>query len=116
MSNCWRYSSFAAVLDFGEPIDARVVHQHIQPTEVVERRLDQRLDLGLLAHIGLHRHRAPTRGLDVGDDLLRAMPVGGVVDDDLRAVGRKPARDARADAFRSARHQGDLAVQSAHVH
>jgi len=90
---------FGARLDLGELIDARVVHQHIQPAETLDGRLDQRLDLGLDADIGLHCHRIPTCGLDVGDDLLGRALVGGVVDDDLRPVTGEAAGDPCTNAF-----------------
>ena len=64
-----------------------------------------------MALMASHRHGRPASGFDVGDHLVCTAFARCVIDDDLRAVGRELASDARADPFRSARY--DAAIREA---
>src|SRR5690606_39453127 len=106
---------FAGVLDPGELVDAGVVHHDVQPPEAVDGRLDQRFDLGLVADVRRHGHGRAAGRFDVGDHLVRAVLVGGVIDHDLRAVGGETAGNAGADALGGTGHEGDFVFQLVHV-
>ena len=79
--------------------DRRVVHEHIELAETLDRRLDQRCDLPLVAHVGqacddavrvVEVRREPRQGsiVQVGDDKVRPLVV--------EALGSSPADAVRA--------------------
>src|SRR5690606_33118881 len=94
---------------------AGVVDHDVQASEPVDCRPDQRLDRRLVPDVRTHRQGLPASGFDIGDHLVRTGLARGVVDDDLRAVGRELPGNAGPDAFGCARYDGDLVLQPVHV-
>ena len=95
----------------GEFIDARVVHEDVQQTERLLRFLEQAVDVRFLRDIGLNRDGPAALGGDLGDDLVRAGPAGGVIDDDGGSFRGELFGDGGADAFGRAGDDRDFAVQ-----
>ena len=80
----------------------RVGHQHPDRAEGRRHVGHQAADRVLVGDVGPEGGRDATRGHDVGDHLLGVRRIGQVVDRDLPAVGREPARDVRAQPARCA--------------
>ena len=66
-------------------VNARVVHQNVDPAELVEHTGDHRVDFGLLRHVRLNEHRPPTHGLDGTDGVLASVRVD-IADGHVRAL------------------------------
>ena len=91
------------------PKGAGIVDEDIEPAEIRRRLVDQLLDSLRVGAIGLDRNAAAAFGLDLVDDLLRAVSGSLLADRDVHAFVRQGQRDRRADATGAARHQGTLA-------
>src|SRR5690606_24595419 len=102
------------LFDLDELVNAGVVHHDVQSPEVGDSRLDQRLDLCFLGDVRANRHGRSSGGFDIGNYLICTALARGVINDDLRAVGRELAGDACAYTLRSTRYDGDLVFQLAH--
>jgi hypothetical protein len=83
----------------------RVVHEHVDLAPRLADLLDHLLDRGRVAHVGLHGHRPPARGLDLAHDLLGCRGAVQVVDHHTHAPPGQQARGGRADSAAGARHQ-----------
>ena len=107
--NClWKCSS-VMLFERREFIDARVVHEDVQPAERLLRFREQTVDVRLSWRRRLHGDGFAARAGDFGDDLVRARFAGGVIDDDRRAFRREMFGDGSADAFGRAGDDGDFA-------
>ena len=102
--------------------DARVVDEHVQLAERVDRGLDQALAaLPVGAAVGV-RHRLAAHRLDLLDHLLRGTRVGPrpvlrtaeVVDHDLGALTREEERVLAPDPATGAGDDRDSPFQCAH--
>ena len=82
--------------------DARAIHHHIHAAERADRRLEEPSHILPVGDVALDGARAPTRGFDLGDGLLRPGCAAGVADDDREAVARQPPCDSAADTARRA--------------
>src|SRR4029077_767031 len=97
-----------------EPIDAGVVHQHVEPAEGLLGLVEQMPDVGGFRHVAFDGNRLAALGLDVGDDALGALAARRIIHRH-RSAGRAQAPGyAGADAFRRAGHDGHLALEIAH--
>ena len=104
--------SSGKLVDRGDVLDARVVHEDVHAAELARRLRDHRRDIGGLRHVGravggLH----PVSGVELGDELVDQRGVAESIQEDVGAVGRERARDAESDAARRARHQCYFAGQ-----
>ena len=105
-------------VDVAEERDGRVVHQHVEPSEVLQRGPNHAHDVFLAGEIGWHREPGAPDGLDVSDRLVdrprkaNRRRVGGA----RRAchgaaLPRQRHRDGPADPPRRAGHQRHLPGQ-----
>ena len=92
----------------------RVVHEHVDAVVLVDRRVDQVLDVVGDPDVTAHREGAAARVLDPGDRLVdrAGQAVGMLVDGarrahDLRAQARQADRQALADPSGRAGHDDD---------
>ena len=88
---------------------ARVVHRDVEPSELLDRRLDEVLERLLLGDVGGHHERPPARRADPVGDLLEVR-FGSRRQHDIGARLRQADRDAATDAETGARDDGDLIV------
>ena len=91
-------------LDVGHDDDARVVHEHVEPAEARERRLDHLAPALLVAHVVAHEDRVAADRLG----RLAAERLVHVGEHDARALAREHLRAAAPDARRGARHDRHL--------
>ena len=88
----------------------RVVVQHVEAAEFVQREFDHRLDIRGPADVGLERLRLAARLMDLADNALRAFQVA--IDDNYRgALARVGFCACRANPGTAARDQTDLVCQ-----
>src|SRR4051812_23080168 len=84
------------------------------------------LDLASIRNIGDDHSPAPSDPLDFAHNIRQPVPARGaisvwafnmIVDDHVCSLAREPYRDGASDAVLAtcARHQRDLAIQSAHI-
>src|SRR5688572_1619261 len=106
---------FGDVLQRREPVDTRVVDQDVEPAELLDRRVDNGLRIGLLGDVAANGDRLAAGGGDAGDNGLGALLAGGIVDDDGRAFGGEGRGDGGADALGCAGDEGDFSGELAHV-
>ena len=76
---------------------------------MLDRVVDEALDVGLDHHVALPEDRA-VAGAELGEDLL-ALVRAAPVEDDLRALAEEGLRDAAAEARRAAGDDGDLVLK-----
>ena len=95
--------------------DARVVHEDVEPSQPVDRALDQGFHLRVLGHVGRNREGAPAAPLDlvgrlfeVGNGASGQRDVGARLGE---GQGHRPP-----EAAARAGNDGDLAVQPERVH
>ncbi len=103
--------------EIGVASRGRVVHEHVDVTERVERVLHDRRGAVPRGRRGVG-DRGAAGGLDLGDDAGRVGTgaTAGVVHEHRRALGGEQARVLAADAAARASDDHDLAVESsAHV-
>ena len=94
------------------PAEAGVVHQDVDAAHLLDRPCEQRVDGFGRRHVAHHRFDAtePEAGEFVAGLTEPTFVVVG--DDDIGALGKRPARGRRPDAgARRGRHQHDLAGQ-----
>jgi len=90
--------------------DARIVDQHVEPAEAIQRRFDAGARLGFIGNVARIRDRlASIRDNRNGDVVDRI--VGQAVDDDPGAFSREFVTDRFADSSSAASHDGDLVLQ-----
>ena len=87
--------------------DAGVVDQHVDAAEGRFGRIEQRLHVARIGHVGLDCDGGAAVGKHACHQLVCRRLAAGVIDDDLHAVARQAAGDGRADAARGARDDGD---------
>ena len=114
---------FAQVDEHPVAQDARVVHEHVQVTEGLERRTDEPTRRpSQVATLSWLATASPPIDSDLGDDLLgRAVaspgavePPAEVVDDDLRALGGEEQGVLAADAPSRTGDDRDASVECTH--
>ena len=81
--------------------DARVVHEHVERSERLDRALDCALHVVLEGYVRLERLRARA---DSGRNVIRRARID-IRDDDLRALGGEAHRDRSPDAAPAARNE-----------
>ena len=101
------------VEDAGARLDTGVVHHDVDPPEPPERAVDQLLQVGDLAHVGLDAERAVAERDDLALEILGGLVrVRDVVDDDVGALGRERERDRLADAAVAAGDDRDFSFET----
>jgi hypothetical protein len=95
----------------GVLLQARVVHQDVEPAERRQGCVEQRLHIVFLGDVGLDGNRPAPHRLDLVDHPLRAAEAGGVVHGDVGAGRRERQRNTCADARTGAGDDGLLAFQ-----
>ncbi len=93
--------------------DPRVVDHDVQPTEALDRGLDQGLDVGRLGHIAADRQRDVRTAQLLGRDLGRLEI--DVPEHDPRAFGDESFRDGKTQTLRPACDHRSLTVQQRHL-
>ena len=93
---------------------ADVVHDDVDPAQLLLRRLREPGDGVQVGEISGHDHRAPAGGLDRGGHLVQLRLGAGRDDDVGTGLGEGDGRRG-TDASPGAGHDADLAVQSEHV-
>jgi hypothetical protein len=88
----------------------RVVVEHVELAETLDRAFDQGVDGGGITHAGRVRDRVTTRGPDQFDGRTRGLGVD-VVDDDARAVGCESHRTGPTDPRPGPGDDHDLACE-----
>jgi hypothetical protein len=101
-------------VDGREAVDAGVVDQDVDLAVGLLGFGEEALDLGDFGDIALHSDGLSTFRGDVGDNLIRALAAGCIVDDDFGAGGSKVAGNLCADALGRAGDDGDLPLKLAH--
>src|SRR5690606_1374898 len=91
--------------------DAGVVHEGIDPPEMLHHRPHHPGDLVGVADVGLERRRLPPQAQDGCDRALRSFPVLHVADGHVGARPGASHGDGGADAAAGAGHEHDLSVQ-----
>ena len=71
-----------------EFVDARVVHQDVEPAKRFLRLSKQPFDVGLPGNISLHRDGIASGAGDFRNNLIRTGLAGCVIDDNRCAFGR----------------------------
>ena len=98
-------------LDRGELVDARVVHEDVEPAERLVRFFEEPCDVFGVRQVGLHGHRFAALGFDLGDDCVGRSLARTVVDNDRGAAGCQLPGDLRADALGRAGDDGDFVFE-----
>src|SRR6266571_5704851 len=104
------------VFQRGEFVDARFVHQDVEPAKRFLRPSKQPFDVGLPGNISLHRDSLTSGAGDFRNDLVRAGFAGGVISDHRRAFDSECFRDGRADALGGAGNHSDFAGKFSALH
>jgi len=91
-----------------ELVDARVVHQDVEPAERRLRLREQAADVRLLREVRLHRDRLTAGPLDLRHNLVGAGLARRVVHHHRRTLRGELLRDLGSDALRRAGDHGDL--------
>ena len=81
-----------------------------RPNALTARSIEH-LQVGHLAHVGVHADRLVAEGDDLPLELLGRLLVGDVVDDDVGALPGQRQDHRLADAAVAAGHDGDLPLQ-----
>ena len=85
------------VEDGGARFDAGIVHHDVEAAEFAHRRGDELLQVGKLAHVGLHADRLAAELVDLLLDRLGRFRMKQVIDDDTRALPREFENDRLTD-------------------
>ena len=91
-----------------------VVHEDVDASERLLRRVDHRADVVDLGDVGELDERSAAQLLDLGLDLLDLVvpPFGMLGEHQVRAGLREAERDGAADPLRGAGDDGDLVLQA----
>src|SRR3954468_1146844 len=92
---------------------AGVVHEDVDPPELLDGLRDYSARLVLVLHVAAQRDRAPPLGLDEPGRVLRVVLLGQVGDRHVGALLRERRADGAADARGPAGHERGLAVELA---
>lgn len=102
------------VVQRGRAEDARVVDEDVEAAERLRGMIDRAAHGHRIGAVGLDRDGPAAERLDVGNDGPRPLRRFLVSDRDVRAIGRQPFRNGRADAATAARDECALALKSIH--
>ena len=86
-------------------IDAGVVDEHVDTTELAHDLRDHRLNTRGLCDVGLDEHGAPAGAADLLDDLVGRAAIVEIVHADVGAFTRERERDRTSDTLLGAGHQ-----------
>ena len=99
------------VEDRGPGLDAGVVDHDVEPAQLFDRPVDEHLQVGDLAHVGLHPDGLVAEGGDLLLEVLGGLLVGDVVDHDVGAGAGQRQSHGLADPGVAAGHDGDLSLE-----
>src|SRR6188768_2434601 len=86
-------------LEGRELVDARVVHEDVEPAKGGLGFGDEAGDVSGLGDVALNGDGLAAGGLDLGDDRIGTSFAGGIVNDDGRTGGGEVLGDGGADAL-----------------
>jgi hypothetical protein len=95
----------------GPRLHAGVVDHHVETAEVLDRPVDQPLEVGDLAHVGLDTGRLVAERLDLVLELFSGVLLRHVVDDDVGLAPGERQRDRLADPAVAPGDDGNLSLE-----
>src|ERR1700722_11904609 len=95
------------------PADAGVIHEDVDPTTRVDRRLRDQVRGGLLLKVGRHDDAVTARGLDRVESLLE-LGLAPRRADYLRSLAAEQLHRRSSYTAARAGNDGDLVVETAH--
>jgi len=93
------------------PEKSRVIHQNINPPKRRHRRLHHAINRLLIPHIGLNRHRLPSRVPNLINDFPGLLPLCPIIHDDPPSFPREQDGNRAPNAPRTPRHNRDSAFK-----
>src|SRR5690606_13062279 len=93
-------------------LDARVVDEDVDGTELLPHAVDHGLDVGPARDVALHGDRPAAAAPDVGSGFLGLRGLADVVDGDVGALLGEDLGDAAADAAAAAGDERNLVLES----
>ena len=85
-------------VDRAKDVDARVVHQHVEPAEGLRALVDRPLQRGCVGAVGVQGDGVPTLGLDGEHQLARPLWLAHVRERDRGALACETLHHGGADA------------------